>query len=1316
MSLHRTRLRRRLLALTIAAAAVLVALPAAGVAAIHLPAKIDAPRNPIPDFDTRAGRVAPSAAQQQAAAGLGATVRWNRFGTPASLINYDGSLATGVAGANAVDAARAFVSANASLFRLSSLDSLALLNDALLSGSDTAHAVIFRQRFGGLAAGTDGLLTVGLSGSQAAGWKVAYASSSVSGDTTLAGPATVSPAEAWVAAANNVGKGLSVLSIGSSSADNGWTVFRVAGFAEARARLVALPTPGAAAVPAFETLAVDGTSAYRSFVDARSGAVLIRQNIQFNEAPPTPAAFNGTTPFGNCDSPKPLGTITATTSPGVASIDVAASYVVPANDLILKLRRNGVAIQAMDTGTSPEAIHYEPAAGVAPGTYEAQVCHLSGSTVPQTGVNLDYVGTATFNVAGANVAFAHPPKWQVFPAYPTPATVSGFPYNVPDTDTRKVFCWDANVAGNPIPGCNDEVKNLASRAPWDFDTKANVPTYTTKGNNAISAEAWEGSSLTPGPNGYRPASLTRTYTAAGTTLPTEFSNDWFNVQVPLQPAKGCGQVSTNPYQSFTVGAGFDVGAATVNLFYAHNRMHDWSFNLGFTEENWNAQDDNFGETPPGQENDALFGDVQEAAATGPTPVLGRTNANMVPTPDGVHPITNMYLWQSFASTIYLPCVDGDFDLGIIGHEYGHLIENRMIGKGGTRAGHDAGSMGEGYGDLFGMEVLNEFGLVPVADENPYAVGAYVSGNKVRTIRNYPMNASPLNYGDMGYDPGAGDEVHSDGEIWMATNFELRQALVNKYNGSYPVTNKSLQRECANAVRPANLCPGNRRWIQLVFDGMLLMPADPTMLDARDGILAADLLRFGGANQNELWLGFAHRGMGRDAFSTQGGNDPDPRPDFSSPRHTNATVTFQARDAQSGALIPAKVYVGDLEARVSPIADTDATTNTPDAPNNLDAVARFAPGTYSFVATAPGYGHLRFTRTFSGGTQTLPLSFARNFASEANGARPVGVTACTPDDDPDGLCDLIDDTEASAWQAIGDPTAIPDVAGKSITIDLAGGSQTFNRIQVSAMGDPVGDGAGKFTWLRQFELWTCNANCVVAGAVNDAAFTKRYTSPANAFPGDQPWPVTPQAQIRSFTVPTTTATHVQLRVVSNQCTGQAQFQGEQDSDIANPTDCPTSPIGVVIGGGSWMTTAAELQVFGGNGGVGGGGGGSGPPKDPVVALTKDGPETAKPGSTISYNLTYTNAGPAAASNAQIVDTLPAGLTFVSASNGGAYNAATRAVTWSLGTVAATASGVRSVTVQVSPQLAAGSAVTNTAEFRAAETVSPPTAAATTLVLP
>ena len=178
-----------------------------------------------------------------------------------------------------------------------------------------------------------------------------------------------------------------------------------------------------------------------------------------------------------------------------------------------------------------------------------------------------------------------------------------------------------------------------------------------------------------------------------------------------------------------------------------------------------------------------------------------------------------------------------------------------------------------------------------------------------------------------------------------------------------------------------------------------------------------------------------------------------------------------------------------------------------------------------------------------------------------------------------------------------------------------------------MGDPTGDAAGKFTWLRQFDIYTCNANCVVAGVVNDAAFTKRYTSPRDAFPGDQPWPVTPQAQIRSFAIPTT---HGEPRAAARRLEPvhrAAAVPGRAGQRSGEPDRLPdVAASRSSIGGGSWMTTAAELQVFGGTGGVGGGGGGGGGPKDPVVALTKDGPEVAKPGSTVSYNLSYTQRRP------------------------------------------------------------------------------------------
>ncbi len=570
-----------------------------------------------------------------------------------------------------------------------------------------------------------------------------------------------------------------------------------------------------------------------------------------------------------------------------------------------------------------------------------------------------YTGEIVFAPVGASAA-SYPPKWKVFPANPLLGG-NAFPWNYSSTDNRELWCWESTVGEPPttLPECDDEVQNLASRAPWDVSVRTGTPTFTTIGNNAISGEAWT-TPLTPGATGFRPVSASREYSYPWT-------NAWYE-----NKCSG----------AFVPGVSHDIAAATTNLFAMHNRMHDWTYHLGLTERHWNAQDSNFG-TGGTAERDPVIGNAQAGAATGGFPsYLGRDNANMVSLPDGVPPITNMYLWQPLAGAFYAPCVDGDYDMAIIGHEYGHMVENRLIGKGGTRSGHHAGAMGESSGDLMGMEVLNEYGFVPVSGENPFAVGAYATGNKQRGIRNYGMNASPLNFSNMGYDI-TGPQVHADGEIWSATNFDIRQAFVSKYGAGNP----QAQRDCAEGRLPASQCPGNRRWVQVMFDAYLLMPTAPSMLDARDAYLAADMMRFGGANEAELWLAFAKRGFGTGAASTNGATDTDadPTPDFASPRHANATVTFEAQDEKKQA-VAARVYVGQYEARVSPIADTNPATTG----QNLDATAQFAPGTYDFVVQAPGYGHLRLTRTFRAGqnvTVTLPLR--TNWASGSKGATAAG---------------------------------------------------------------------------------------------------------------------------------------------------------------------------------------------------------------------------------------------------------------------------------------------------------------------------------------
>ncbi len=71
----------------------------------------------------------------------------------------------------------------------------------------------------------------------------------------------------------------------------------------------------------------------------------------------------------------------------------------------------------------------------------------------------------------------------------------------------------------------------------------------------------------------------------------------------------------------------------------------------------------------------------------------------------------MFLWQPQAGAAYPPCVDGDYDMTVIGHEYTHAITNRMIaGPDAGISGFQGGSMGESWGDLTAAEYLFENGF------------------------------------------------------------------------------------------------------------------------------------------------------------------------------------------------------------------------------------------------------------------------------------------------------------------------------------------------------------------------------------------------------------------------------------------------------------------------------------------------------------------------------------------------------------------------------------------------------------------------------
>lgn len=963
------------------------------------------------DLDARGPTVAPTASQRAAVEAIGASVRWNRFGTPASLIRHGGHLASGLS-SDAVSAARTYLLRNRALFRLSAgaVNGLETLFDARLGAG---HAVLFRQRFGGLAAGRDGLVTVGVRDG-----KITYVSSSIAGTGNAPTQASLSAVDAVVAAARNVGRRVDRSDVSRIRRRGTTTSLRLAGFTHrVNAQLVALPTTAFGVRPAFQVVLIDnsaGPLAVMSYVDARNRRVLLREDLVDHETDPS--------------------------------------------------------------------------------------------------------------------------KWEVFPVSPS--------LDYSSADTREVWCWEDSG-----PDCDRIVGNPASPFAWDVNARTEVSTNTTHGNNAKSVENWF--SVDPFSVGVNPATP-----RPGRDYLYAWTNQWFEERC-------------NPDTTFFTPERNDIDAALANLFAMHNRMHDWSYHLGFTETTFNLQDFNFGRG--GQENDLEQGNGQAGGVVGGPPGFqARDNANQITPPDGQAPITNMYLWQPIPAAFYAPCVDGDFDMTVIGHEYTHAISNRMVaGPNVGLTGSNSRAMGESWSDLAAVEILNEYGFLPVADENPFAVGPYVTGDGRAGIRNYGMNASPLNFSDVGYDFVCNGvtcplltQVHADGEIWSAVNFDIRQNLNARYDAQFPSSDKALQLSCAEGQTPVDQCPGNRRWIQLVFDAWLLMATGtPTMLDARDAMLASDMTRFGGANQDLLWNTFASRGFGSGA-SQGSSEDADPVPSFESPHANEATVTFKPVDLDGDPIQGAQVFVGLYQARVTPVADTDPSTPLGDT---IGMVA----GTYDFLVRANGFGAKRFSLKLKAGqAKQAQVSMPPNLASASNGAAATG--------DGTNLDKLIDDSETTNWASLGSP-----VAGKQVTVRLDPSRPWWQvaRIQVSALlrhripADPGGDTGtqNRFSALRAFRIYTCEVKKGVT-CTSDADFKLLFESPADAFPAIAPRPRAPDLLLRSFAVPKMKATYVRLVVVSNQCTGTPAYHGDQDDDPLNITDCRD---------GSTQddnVRAAELQVF------------------------------------------------------------------------------------------------------------------------------------------
>ncbi len=276
-------------------------------------------------------------------------------------------------------------------------------------------------------------------------------------------------------------------------------------------------------------------------------------------------------------------------------------------------------------------------------------------------------------------------------------------------------------------------------------------------------------------------------------------------------ASAATQDFTFPFAT-TVDPRTQQAAVVTNLFYYNNIMHDFSYNLGFTETARNFQVNNFGRGGTG--NDSVRAEAQDGSGT--------NNANFATPPDGSRPRMQQYLFTSPN-----PDRDSSVDGDVVFHEYGHGISNRLIGNGSTAlSGIQSGAMGEGWSDYWATTINNDG-----------AVGEYVTNNPNgirRAAYSVPAATVHDSYADL-----QSSSVHNDGEVWAATLWDLRTQL---------------------GAATTNL---------IVLNGMKFTPNRPSFLNARDGILQADQNLNAGANRCAIWTVFARHGMGVSAVGNDG---------------------------------------------------------------------------------------------------------------------------------------------------------------------------------------------------------------------------------------------------------------------------------------------------------------------------------------------------------------------------------------------------------------------------------------------------------------
>jgi len=294
-------------------------------------------------------------------------------------------------------------------------------------------------------------------------------------------------------------------------------------------------------------------------------------------------------------------------------------------------------------------------------------------------------------------------------------------------------------------------------------------------------------------------------------------------------------------------------AAVTNLFYLNNFIHDVQYQYGFDEAGGNFQVNNYGRGGLG--NDSVQAEAQDGAGT--------NNANFGTPPDGQRPRMQMFIWTSPN-----PDRDGDLDAGIVFHEYGHGISNRLIGgPANVNCLTNRQQAGEGLSDWWALAQTAEVGDAGTDPRGmgTYALGQPTSGLGIRTQR---YSTDPA-VNTWTYASINGMAVpHGVGSVWAQAAWEVYWKLVNKWG---------FDPNFFNAAGSA----GNQRMMLYVVEGLKNTACNPTFTQIRDGIIQAAVDNHGGEDVCPMWEAFAAFGLGTNAVSG-GANSTTPTNGFAVP--------------------------------------------------------------------------------------------------------------------------------------------------------------------------------------------------------------------------------------------------------------------------------------------------------------------------------------------------------------------------------------------------------------------------------------------------